>query len=108
MKYYIYFHDDSWEVEYNVEYDAVYQPAKLSGPPDRCYPDESSMDISDFTVTSITKVDAESLAPQPTDEQIKAAFEKHENERLVEEACWNDFHDHRQEVEGCCGRYYYA
>jgi hypothetical protein len=107
MKYYIYFHDEAYEVEVEVQYHAVYQPAKLNGPPDRCYPDESSMDIEDITIVETRVLDLDTKADPPTLAQVMDYCDKHESK--IKEECWNDFHDNRQdEIDGCCGRYYYA
>jgi hypothetical protein len=38
------------EVDVRVYYDATYQSARISGPPEYCYPSESEMDITDIHV----------------------------------------------------------
>lgn len=68
------------EIPVSVEYDAIWQPAKLSGPPDQCWPDESSMELTRI-------VDSDGWEVRLTDNQY---------DRLVDEA-WDDFHTKRLE-----------
>ena len=68
------------EIPVSVEYDAIWQPAKLSGPPDQCWPDESSMELTRI-------VDSDGWEVRLTDNQY---------DRLVDEA-WDDFHTKRME-----------
>jgi hypothetical protein len=67
------------EIECTVDYDAVYQPAQISGPPERCYPEESEM-----TINSVLPDDPE-ISPE-LKEAIKSA-----EDRIIDEA-WEDYH----------------
>jgi hypothetical protein len=75
---------DGNEIDLTIEYDAVYQPAKVSGPPEDCYPDESSLDITDVTFD---------LSPDATvtEEQVIAFITQPIMEQKLEEACWEDY-----------------
>jgi hypothetical protein len=70
------------EIEVRIEYDAVYEPAFVSGPIEDCYPDSSEMDLTE--ITSINDL------PQGiTDEMVQEAAEN-SIDRLQQEA-WDDF-----------------
>ena len=40
------------DVDFEIEADITYQPARISGPPEDCYPDESECDITEIKVMS--------------------------------------------------------
>jgi hypothetical protein len=90
MLYYLYLRDDAIEVEIDVAYSAIYRPAKLSGPPENCYPDESEMELDGYSILNIQTPPEE--APV-TKREIQSAFDKDEN-RIID-ACWEDFHERR-------------
>lgn len=85
MRSYVYAVDQDgqdWEIEVQVEYDAVYEPAYTTGLPENCYPDSSEMTITEVVSTH-------DLPSGITDEMVTAAAEK-DAERLAQE-CWEDF-----------------
>jgi hypothetical protein len=75
---------DGNEIDLTIEYDAVYQPARISGPPEDCYPDESELDITDVMFD---------LPPDATctEEQVIAFITQPVMEQKLEEACWEHF-----------------
>lgn len=88
MNYPLYLHDETIEVEIDVAYNASYRPAQISGPPEDCYPDESELEVTGFTVVSATLLDGDAL--NFTADELTAAFQK-EQGRIIA-ACWEDFH----------------
>lgn len=49
---YIYTPDgEEHEIHVTVDYDAAYDPGRISGPPENCYPPESEMTINSITPT---------------------------------------------------------
>jgi len=80
--------DNDWEIEVGISYDAVYQPAYISGPPEDCYPDESSMDITDMVIL-------DDLPEGLTDAMVRSAAEDAED-RIIEEA-WEDYDSKKNE-----------
>lgn len=83
--------DEENEVNVEVTYDATYQRARVSGPPEDCYPAEGEL-----TITTVTPLDPRDVPPL-----YKSQFENEvENamERLEEEA-WENYHS-RQEDGG--------
>lgn len=76
---------DGNEIDLTIEYDAVYQPAKLSGPPEDCYPDESELDITDVTVPDL------SSDCTVTEEQIIAYLDTAKVQERLHDACWEHF-----------------
>lgn len=95
MEYLLYLRNDELEVTINVEYYADYQPAKLSGPPEDCYPDCSSLEIEDWTVLNINDLSDNGDHSQPSPKELCDAFQA-DRER-IEEACWEDFEAKRHE-----------
>lgn len=65
------------DIEVCVDYDATYQPARISGPPEDCYPEYGEM-----TINSVTDSDGGEVAL--TDAQ---------RDRITQEA-WDDYHSH--------------
>jgi len=61
-----------------VEYEATYQAAKVSGPPEDCYPAAGELDL-----LHVTLMEGEA---RPTD-------------ALIEEACWEHFFANRFHVD---------
>ena len=64
--------DDEHEIAYTATVRVNYQPAKLYGPPENCYPDESEVDI-------------ESLVTVPP------GFENILDTDLIEDQAWEEF-----------------
>ncbi len=81
--------DDKVELEIEVDYDAVHQPAFVAGPPEDCYPDESSMTVIGFKVLGMIVHDDD--FPAVTDEVVQAAWDAAQDRIYVE--CWGDFYD---------------
>lgn len=71
------------EIDVRIEYDAVYQPARLSGPPEDCYPEESSMDL--------TKVEVIGDLPEGITYGMVVVASMADDERLTDEA-WEHYH----------------
>lgn len=69
---------DEREIEYTAQVRCGYRPAKLYGPPENCYPEESEADI-------------EALATLP------AGFENLIDEDDVLDRAWEAFHEERYE-----------
>ena len=76
---------DGNEIDLTIEYDAVYQPAKVSGPPEDCHPDESELDITDITIPDL------SSDCTVTEEQIIAYITQPIMEQKLQDACWEQF-----------------
>ena len=68
--------DDDNEIMVDVEYDAYYLPAKVSGPPENCYPEESEMNIN-----SVKDGDGHEVA-----------LSERQMEQIIDEA-WEQYHD---------------
>ena len=93
MKTYLSLHDDQLEVSIDASYNAVYRPAKVSGPPENCHPDESELDLTGFTVEGVRDFSDGGDLPDPTLSELAAAFQAAEDRIIAE--CWEDFHDNR-------------
>jgi hypothetical protein len=72
------FETDIDDVEVTVTYYAEYQRGRFSGPPEDCYPDDSSMEIQSIKLGDGTELKEEML----TDRQRDA----------LEDKCWQDYH----------------
>ena len=66
--------DDMIDLE--VAYEAYYMPAKISGPPESCYPAEGELNIV-------------SIFPR-----LKLTNEQKE---AIDDKCWNHYHNQRRE-----------
>ncbi len=71
------------DVDFRIEADITYQPARISGPPEDCYPDESTCDIEDIKVMS--QIDG------LTDDDIIDALLKQIGEDKITEDFWEDY-----------------
>lgn len=82
---YVYIETDEaeFEIEIEVSWEGYYQHAKISGPPEDCYPEEGEMNL-----TAIEPAD--DLPPGITQEMFKEACSTAE-ERLTD-AAWEDYH----------------
>jgi hypothetical protein len=67
------------EIEVVVDYDANYQPARVSGPPEDCYPEDSEMTINSVT-TEFKGWESE------------IANEIENCQDILEEQAWEDYH----------------
>jgi hypothetical protein len=106
MRYYLYLFDDVVEVEIRVSYDATYQPERISGPPEKCHPAESSMDLTGYEVMNIkffcpecgadrqiSPCDCGCSIPLITKRDLDIAYDAAKDSII--DACWEHFH------EGC-------
>ena len=74
--------DGEHEIEVRISYDASYQAAYISGPPEDCYPAYSEMDLTE--VTPINDLPAGITQEMLVVEAMAA------DERLTDEA-WEDY-----------------
>ena len=74
--------EEEVEVELDIDYSAYYQAAKLGGPPEDCYPEDSEMTIDEVSFPSEV---VEAYTDAELQEAVEAIMDK------VEEACWEDF-----------------
>lgn len=72
-----------WEIEVRIHYDATYQPARISGPPEDCYPADSKMILTGMDILS-------DLPQGITYKDVIAAADA--SEERIEEEAWQDFH----------------
>lgn len=77
---------DNYKIEIGISYDAVYEPAYISGLPENCYPDSSEMDLTGLVIL-------DDLPEGITEKMVRDAAEE-ANDRITEEA-WQDFDDKR-------------
>lgn len=77
---------DTYEIEVGISYDATYEPAYISGPPEDCYPDSSEMDLTGLVIL-------DDLPEGVTEQMVRSAAED-ANERIEQEA-WDDWQDKR-------------
>lgn len=89
MNHTLYLRDDTVEVTIEVAYHAVYRPAQISGPPERCYPDESELGLIGYLFVGWKDLTDDGDAKAPTDEEILAAYVADEDRIIA--ACWEDF-----------------
>ena len=82
---YVYVETDEgeFEIEVEVSWEGYYQHAKVSGPPEDCYPEEGEMNL-----TAIEPAD--DLPPGITKDMFKEACSK-ADERLTD-AAWEEYH----------------
>lgn len=71
------------EIEVRIHYDATYQAARISGPPDSCYPAESEMILTDMDILS-------ELPRGITDKDVIAAADS--DEERIEDEAWTHYH----------------
>lgn len=71
------------EIPVSITYNATYQRAYVSGPPEDCYPAEGEMEIEsmDFTVCE----------GGPTRADVEDALAQHAD--AIDEKAWEDFHN---------------
>ena len=75
--------DGEHEIEVRISYDASYQEAYISGPPEDCYPADSEMDLTDIEPIG-------TLPECITQEMLRVAAVA-ADERLTDEA-WEHYH----------------
>lgn len=71
-----YYLHDLAETELVIHFDAWYQPAKLTGPWEDCYPEDSELDIYEIRTRE--------------DNADVAIIDEEEQER-IEQACWDAY-----------------
>lgn len=77
------FGDQEHDIEFGIEADIVYEPARISGPPEDCYPD-----ASECTITSIMPMDGVSGYD---DAAILEALDEQVGEDRIIEDLWEDY-----------------
>ena len=75
--------DGEHEIEVRISYDASYQAAYISGPPEDCYPADSSMDL--------TAVEPINDLPAGITQEMLVVEAMAADERLTDEA-WEHYH----------------
>ena len=76
-------HDgEEHEIEVRISYDATYQAAYISGPPEDCYPAEGEMDL--------TAVEPIAALPDGITQEMLTVAAMAADDRLTTEA-WDDF-----------------
>ena len=75
--------DGEHEIEVRISYDASYQAAYISGPPEDCYPADSEMDL--------TAVEPVNDLPAGITQEMLVVEAMAADERLTEEA-WEHYH----------------
>ncbi len=76
-------HDgEEHEIEVRISYDATYQAARISGPPENCYPAYSEMDLTD--------VEAIGTLPDGITHGMLTVAAVVDNDRLTQKA-WDDY-----------------
>jgi len=70
------------EIDVRVHYDATYDHGRSYGPPENCYPPDSTMDLTEIEILN-------ELPAMITDADVRTAAED-ANDRLEQEA-WDDF-----------------
>ena len=86
------------DVEFEIQADITYQPARISGPPEDCYPDESECEI-----TSIRVMDT---VEGHTDAEILKALEVQVGEDRIVEDLWDDYSASRDDAAADAADHY--
>ena len=84
--------EDIYDVSYEASAHCVYRPARISGPPEDCHPDES--ELNDLEVT-ITLVDDEQGNAVDKTAPLWAALDNALIRALIEEQVWEAFMEDR-------------
>ena len=71
------------EIKVRVDYDATYQSARISGPPEDCYPADSEM--------TLNSVEALNELPEGiTDADVCVA--SHDSDDFLQDEAWDHYH----------------
>ena len=81
--------DDTYVVCFTVVADCSYQPERVSGPPEDCYPSESECDIVRCSIDLIVNSAGE---PVNLDSVTEACSEALDME-AIEDKVWEQFHE---------------
>lgn len=90
--------EDEVDVEFEINADMTYLPARLSGPPEDCYPDESECVIT--SIVPLEKIDG------CNDADLLDALETQVSEEKIIEDLWEDFELQRSSYEADKADYY--
>lgn len=82
---------DLYEVEYRATADIFYQPAKVSGPPEDCYPAEGECNITSIVILDITGEDdnKDYTKDQSLVQKCLSALDQED----IEECLWESYHE---------------
>ena len=75
------------DVEVSVDYDAYYQPAYVSGPPEDCYPAEGELTINKIDVGDCEDGDGNVVNSVDVLITLESNYQD-----TIEELCWEDYH----------------
>ena len=76
--------EEEVDVDFNIEADITYEPARVSGPPEDCYPDSSECEITSIKVLSTVE--------GYTDKRILMELETQVDEDKIIDDLWEDYH----------------
>ena len=76
--------DEEVDVDFNIEADITYEPARVSGPPEDCYPDSSECEIT--AIFPLDTIDGFK------DSDLLDALDKQIGEDKIIEDLWEDYH----------------
>ena len=88
---FIYVYPEDVEVKLTVEYNAVYEPARISGPPEDCYPATSEMEILDIDIFLPDTGSYPDGVEPFTEEFIRKYCAQDSVLKEIEDKCWEDY-----------------
>ena len=83
----------SYAVDWEATAKMYYDPGRVSGPPEDCYPPEGECEITELTF----EVHEDGSGLEVMDQKVRALVSEFLNQEKIEEALWENYQDRSYE-----------
>ena len=84
----------TFDVAFTVEASASHTPAKVSGPPESCYPEDSEVELESINIDFVTDENADPMIPgEELGKKLLSSLNRDRIQELVWEAAWDEWNE---------------
>lgn len=84
----------TFTVAFTAKGSAHYSPAQLGGPPERCCPEESELNLDEILITQVLNEDGAPVQALPAlASRLRSGLNEHRISDLMWDAAWDNWND---------------